>query len=72
MLEYLDICKHEVMERVPRLDLESESGFYWLNFNKLELQIYSIRHVQQHAGELMERLGAGADIEINWVGMVHD
>jgi hypothetical protein len=34
----------------------------------LELQIYSIRHIMQHAGELMERLGARTDVEIDWVG----
>jgi len=72
ILEYLDICKKEVKERVPSLNLEGESGFYWLPFNKLELQIYNIRHIQQHAGELMERLGARAGIDIDWVGMVHD
>lgn len=56
---------------MPRLNLEAASGFEWLPFNKLELQIYSIRHIQQHAGELMERLGTRADAEIAWVGMKH-
>lgn len=72
VLEYLDVCKQEVKKRVPHLDLEGESGFYWLPLDKLELQIYTIRHIQQHAGELMERLGTQADIEIDWVGMVHN
>jgi hypothetical protein len=35
----------------------------------LELQFYTIRHIQQHTGELMERLGSRADLEINWVGI---
>ena len=46
----------QVVERVTQLDLEAHSGFEWLPFGKLELQIYSIRHLQQHTGELMERL----------------
>ncbi|MBN2503223.1 MAG: DinB family protein [Anaerolineales bacterium] len=54
---------------VAALDLESESGFYWLPFNKLELQFYNIRHLQLHTGELCERLGTQAGIDIGWVGM---
>jgi hypothetical protein len=45
------------------------SGFYWLPMNKLELQIYNIRHIHAHAGELAERLSQRAGIEIDWVGM---
>ena len=57
------------MERVPQLDLEAESGFGWLPFGKLELQFYNIRHLQQHTGELMERLGTRAHVDVDWVGM---
>jgi hypothetical protein len=71
LLEYLAFCRQQVKERVPLLDLEGESGFDWLPFNKLELQFYNIRHIQQHAGELMERLGTRAGLELDWVGMVY-
>jgi hypothetical protein len=54
---------------VDSLDLKAESGFYWLPFDKLELQFYNIRHVQQHTGELCERLGARGDLQVDWVGM---
>ena len=44
------------------------NGFDWLPMNKAELQIYTIRHLQQHAGEtLMERLGSRAGIDVDWV-----
>ena len=69
MLEYLAFCQQHVAERVPQLNLEAASGFDWLPFGKLELQFYTIRHIQQHTGELMERLGAGANLELPWVGM---
>jgi hypothetical protein len=69
VLEYLGFVQNQVRERVPRLDLEAESGFHWLPFNKLELQLYNIRHVQQHAGELFERLGTRENIELDWVGI---
>jgi hypothetical protein len=69
VLEYLAFCQQQVMERVPQLDFEAESGFGWLPFGKLELQFYNIRHLQQHTGELMERLGTRAQIDVDWVGM---
>jgi hypothetical protein len=69
ILEYLGLCLEQMEEQVDSLDLEAKSGFYWLPFDKLELQLYNIRHVQQHTGELSERLGARGDIEVNWVGM---
>ena len=57
------------MGHVDALDLESKSGFDWLPINKLELQFYNIRHIQQHTGELCERLGVVEDIDVGWVGM---
>jgi hypothetical protein len=67
-LDYLEVCLAQVAERVPQLDWSAASGFDWLPFDKLELQFYSIRHIQQHAGQLMERLSARTGIEVNWVG----
>ena len=70
LLEYLAVCQAQVVERLQQVDLEARSsGFEWLPFGKLELQIYTLRHLQQHTGELMERLGARAGVEIDWVGM---
>jgi hypothetical protein len=69
ILEYLAVCRQQVEEKVAAADLEAESGFFWLPFSKLELQIYNIRHLQQHTGELMERLGTREHIDIDWVGM---
>ena len=69
VLEYLAYCQHQVEDRVPKLDLDAASGFDWLPMRKLELQIYSMRHLQQHTGELMDRLGSRAGIELDWVGM---
>ncbi len=68
LLEYHNMCREQVEEQVPALDLEAESGFDWLPFDKLELQFYNIRHIQQHTGELYERLGATGAIEVSWVG----
>jgi hypothetical protein len=65
ILEYLAFCRRHVQERLPQLDLES--SFDKRPYNKGELQIYSLRHIMQHTGELMERLAPYAE-EIDWVG----
>lgn len=67
VLEYLAFCQQQVKEKIAACDLHAESGFYWLPFNALEKHLYNIRHVQQHTGELFERLGQDG-IEIEWVG----
>jgi hypothetical protein len=72
ILAYHALCREQVEAQVTSLDLEAKSGFYWLPCNKFELQIYNIRHIQQHTGELFERLGVSADIELDWVGMKSD
>lgn len=71
VLEYLAFCQHQVAQQVSAMDLDAASGFSWLPFTKFELQLYSLRHIQQHVGELMERLGTQAS-SINWVGSYRD
>lgn len=67
VLEYLSFVEKQVVDRVPATNFEAESGFHWLPFDKLELQFYNIRHIQQHTGELYERLGTQENIELHWV-----
>jgi hypothetical protein len=67
VLEYHKLCCAEVEARVPRLELSAPSGFYWLPFNKMELQLYNIRHLQHHTGQLADRLRAVARVGIDWV-----
>jgi hypothetical protein len=70
ILEYLAFCQQHVAERVPRLNLEGPDG-HGGSMTTLELQIYSIRHLMQHTGELMERLGTRSSAQIDWVGRKH-
>ena len=72
ILAYHQLCCEQVEEQVTSLELEAESGFSWLPFDKLQLQFYNIRHIQHHTGELFERLGAYGDFELKWVGMKQD
>lgn len=71
LLDYVTFCRQRVDQHVPTLDLAAPSGFNWLPMNKFELQLYTIRHLQQHAGELMERLGSRLGISVDWIGMEH-
>ena len=71
VLEYLSFVEQQVAERVSVIDLDADSGFHWYPVNKLELQFISIRHIQQHAGELSERLGTLENIELGWEGFSH-
>jgi hypothetical protein len=70
VLEYLGFCKNEVENRIPPMRLEAESGFFWLPFSKLELQLYNIRHTQHHTGQLIDRLRTKEDIEVPWVAII--
>jgi hypothetical protein len=67
ILEYFEICLREIEARVPSVDFNMSSGFYWLPFSKLELQLYNIRHIQHHTGQLIDRLRTVAGIGIGWV-----
>jgi hypothetical protein len=69
VLEFLGVCAARVAEMVATLDFAAPSGFHWLPMNKLELQLYNIRHIQTHAGELAERLSQRAGIDVAWVSM---
>ncbi len=71
ILEYLAFCQQHVLDRVPQLKLDEPEGHGDRSLITLELQIYSIRHIMQHTGELMERLGTRTGAEIEWVGSIH-
>lgn len=68
VLEYLEFCRRHFDDKVAVLKLEAESGFSWISLSKLELQFYNIRHLQQHTGELCERLGTRENIDVDWIG----
>jgi hypothetical protein len=71
VLEYLAFVEQEVIRRVPITDLEAESGFRDIRVDKLELQFVNIRHIQQHTGELYERLGSRKDVKLDWAERRH-
>ena len=68
VLEYLDFCSSAVNAQMEGMNLEGNSGFDWLPFTKFELCLYSLRHLQNHVGELSERLATFGNINVNWIG----
>lgn len=68
LLEYWRTCDAMIDEGVERMDLNAqECGFPWYHMKKLDHQMMNIRHLQQHVGQLTERIyDAGQDLD--WVG----
>jgi hypothetical protein len=71
ILEYLNFVEQQVVERVRVLDFEGGSGFPGSPMDRLEMQLVNIRHIQQHTGELYERLGTRENIQLRWAEQVH-
>ena len=69
MLDLIDFSRAQVDRILPGVDMSAPSGFHWLPFSKLELQLYNIRHLQQHVGDLSTLLHTHAGLEIDWIKM---
>ena len=67
ILAYIDYCRSHVDRTVPSIDLSAPSGFHWLPFDKMELQIYNIRHLAAACGR-PEHLTADAGRSRNQLG----
>jgi len=67
VLEFQRFCRAELAARLPQLDMDAPSGFGWLPFSTLEVQLYSLRHLAHHTGQLIERLRSQGSIGVSWV-----
>ncbi|MCC6499245.1 MAG: hypothetical protein IT313_03145 [Anaerolineales bacterium] len=65
ILEKLAIVERDVVEQIVLMDLEAKTGAAGALANKFELQLYNIRHIQQHTGELYEKLSA-YPVKLGW------
>ena len=73
LVEYIDYCEAQVTGQLNSMDLTAkESGFAWIPLSKLELQLYNLRHLQSHVGELAERLWSGYNVSTDWLGIASD
>ncbi len=71
ILEYMAFVEGQVADRIPLTDLEASAGFLGNRLSKMELQIINIRHIQEHTGELYERLGSRENIALDWAEQRH-
>lgn len=68
VLAYHSFCLKQVEERVRIPALDAPAGFHWLPFNRMELHLYNVRHIQHHAGQLVDRLRNIEGTSTEWVG----
>jgi hypothetical protein len=68
LTNYATSILNSIEVNVNNLDIDDGSGFYWLPMTKLELQLYNIRHIQHHTGQLTERLHQVGIKGIGWKG----
>jgi hypothetical protein len=68
VLAFWDHVDAHIEALVASTPFEAPSGFDWLPFSRGETHLYSLRHIQHHAGQLSERLRQEEDIAVQWVG----
>lgn len=67
LLSYLNKINSSLKLSLENCNFEKHSGFSWLPFNKFELHIHNIRHIQHHTGQLVERIREKRHIEVDWI-----
>ena len=70
LLDYLETCRRRCQETILALTPEQASRlcqFAWGELPFAELQLYNLRHVQEHAAQLRMFLGQQAGKSTGWV-----
>ena len=70
VLEYCDAIERRLADQVTSDRLDAASDFPWLSFTRSEVHVYNLRHIQHHAGQLIERLRQATGAGIEWIGTV--
>lgn len=68
---YLQFCRRraeEVMAAETADSLAAVAGFSWRRIPRAELHVYSIRHIQHHAAQLILKLRLEAQMHFPWIG----
>ena len=68
VLAFWDHVDARIESLVRSTPFDAPSGFDWLPFSRGETHLYSLRHIQHHAGQLSERLRQAEAIGTRWVG----
>jgi hypothetical protein len=70
LLDYLELCRQRCRETIHALSTEDAyrlCRFAWGTLSFAELQLYNLRHVQEHAAHLGMFLGQQAGKSTKWV-----
>jgi hypothetical protein len=70
LLGYLDYCRRTCQEIISALSHEQAARvcrFAWGELSFAELQLYNLRHVQEHGAQLRMFLGQQAGASASWV-----
>ncbi|HLW20852.1 MAG TPA: DinB family protein [Cyclobacteriaceae bacterium] len=66
LLSFISQLEDELISAINGLPLEDPSGFEWYPYSRLELHINSIRHIQHHTAQIIERLKAKGITGFPW------
>jgi hypothetical protein len=72
LLGYLQLCRQRCRETIVAMSAEQANRlcrFAWGELPFAELQLYNLRHVQEHAAQLGMFLGQQAGQTTRWVGI---
>lgn len=72
---YLDTCRRQCQSTIEGMTAERAQQrcvFEWMAPSFFELQLYSLRHVQEHAAQLNLVLGQHEIPELDWVASARD
>ncbi len=75
LLGYLSHCRRRCQETISALTHEQANRvcrFAWGELTFAELQLYNLRHVQEHAAHLSMFLGQQRGKSARWVSSAHD
>ena len=66
MLAYLDFVSERIPGYLEEFDADAECWPFWYEMNQLEFQLSSLRHIQHHVGQLIERAAPGRKGDATW------
>lgn len=66
LINFISSLETELLSAIEALPLGAPSGFEWYPYSRLELHINSIRHIQHHTAQIVERLKAKGLSGFTW------
>lgn len=66
LLAYVDALLAHIPDAVASIPFDAPSGFEWYPMSRFELHLNTIRHIQHHTGQLIERLRDNGVTGFDW------